>query len=64
MRPDLTGKTRHERGVSIHASVKDATAYARQYILHLKVSIHASVKDATEQRGALLSAGAFQSTHL
>ena len=35
------------RGVSIHASVKDATAFVKGSYATIKVSIHASVKDAT-----------------
>ena len=34
-------------GVSIHASVKDATGYTIRKIIKPIVSIHASVKDAT-----------------
>ena len=36
-------------GVSIHASVKDATLAKTRYACFLKVSIHASVKDATSK---------------
>ena len=35
--------------VSIHASVKDATASSFNPMAYLKVSIHASVKDATQE---------------
>ena len=36
--------------VSIHASVKDATAVMYGNLLVTKVSIHASVKDATDSQ--------------
>ena len=39
------------RGVSIHASVKDATRYQEICPRNKPVSIHASVKDATSLAG-------------
>ena len=55
----------HLSGVSIHASVKDATGEGDEALGGKNVSIHASVKDATY---ALLTVGTFpkefQSTHL
>ena len=51
--------------VSIHASVKDATAGRRFPHAFIEVSIHASVKDATRHFTChLLDAVVFQSTHL
>ena len=50
--------------VSIHASVKDATASSFYNIDSGLVSIHASVKDATFAMLMLISVILFQSTHL
>ena len=50
--------------VSIHASVKDATAAILNNRRFDLVSIHASVKDATLKFRLILSALMFQSTHL
>ena len=50
--------------VSIHASVKDATAAILNNKRFDLVSIHASVKDATVLMGFLLTRIKFQSTHL
>ena len=53
------------RGVSIHASVKDATIFGSATKQgDLPVSIHASVKDATLTIVALTLNVRFQSTHL
>ena len=51
-------------GVSIHASVKDATVYFLASDGGLIVSIHASVKDATFPLLHYDIINLFQSTHL
>ena len=51
-------------GVSIHASVKDATDNISATDMLTIVSIHASVKDATLGSGTGGGALMFQSTHL
>ena len=51
-------------GVSIHASVKDATVLLQESYKSQRVSIHASVKDATSLVIKLLNPLGFQSTHL
>ena len=50
--------------VSIHASVKDATATGVKIRGYVVVSIHASVKDATTFTTDDTRATRFQSTHL
>ena len=50
--------------VSIHASVKDATASQFYSIDSGLVSIHASVKDATLRNFIMFRSFQFQSTHL
>ena len=50
--------------VSIHASVKDATASSFYNIDSGLVSIHASVKDATTVSFSFVATFQFQSTHL
>ncbi len=64
MRLDEDGNAYKVDFVSIHASVKDATAVMYGNLLSTKVSIHASVKDATPYMTAGTKAKAFQSTHL
>ena len=49
MRLDEDGNAYKVGFVSIHASVKDATAKRRIMQARRRVSIHASVKDATKQ---------------
>ena len=51
-------------GVSIHASVKDATYAERHHTFDPVVSIHASVKDATRFDVNVRYDALFQSTHL
>ena len=57
MRPSIVDGKRTKRGVSIHASVKDATAVRHLKALFLGVSIHASVKDATDINAMWLLTG-------
>ena len=54
----------HLSGVSIHASVKDATGEGDEALGGKNVSIHASVKDATLENLMSITKRVFQSTHL
>ena len=56
--------TTNAAGVSIHASVKDATEDTTYSGIKMLVSIHASVKDATSDSGYIVEVFRFQSTHL
>ena len=50
---NIKADTSKKEGVSIHASVKDATGETRELRFIYQVSIHASVKDATLATNAL-----------
>ena len=61
-RDAFADNTVYQVGVSIHASVKDATRIALIRRHRADVSIHASVKDATASSGFWDSQYSFQST--
>ena len=64
MRRENRSNTPQISGVSIHASVKDATLPISRVVVPRLVSIHASVKDATRKDVDGFHPIKFQSTHL